>query len=100
MRLNIGVIFGGKSVEHEISIISAIGAMANMDENKYKVIPIYIDKNNDWYTGMHLKDIMHYRDIDLVKRYATKVSLVKRGKSFILESQGLFRKSICKITCR
>ena len=97
MRLNIGVIFGGKSVEHEISIISAIGAMANMDENKYKVIPIYIDKNNDWYTGMHLKDIMHYRDIDLVKRYATKVSLVKRGKSFILESQGLFRKSICVI---
>lgn len=97
MRLNIGVIFGGKSVEHEISIISAIGAMANINDNKYKVVPIYIDKNNDWYTGMHLKDIMHYRDIDLVKRYATKVSLVKRGKSFILESQGFFKKNICVI---
>ena len=97
MRLNIGVVFGGKSVEHEISIISAIGAMASIDENKYKVVPIYIDKENDWYTGMHLKDIQHYRDIDLVKRYAKKVSLVKRGKSFILESQGFLKKNICVI---
>lgn len=97
MRLNIGVIFGGKSVEHEISIISAIEAMANFDDNKYKVIPIYIDKDNTWYTGEHLKDILHYRDINLVKRYAKKVSLVKRGKSFILESQGFFKKNICVI---
>lgn len=94
MRVNIGVIFGGKSVEHEISIISAVEAMANIDSNKYKVIPIYIDKNNDWYTGEHLKSIMHYRDIDVVKRYAKKVSLVKRGKSFILESQKGLKRSL------
>ena len=68
--------------------------MANIDSNKYKVIPIYIDKENNWYTGAHLKDILHYRDIDLVKRYAKKVSLVKRGKSFILESQGFFKKNL------
>ena len=97
MRLNIGVVFGGKSVEHEISIISAVEAMENIDDSKYNVIPIYIDKDNTWYTGMHLKSILHYRDIDLVKRYAKKVSLVKRGKSFILESQGLFKKNICVI---
>lgn len=97
MRLNVGVIFGGKSVEHEISIITAVEAMSNMDDSKYKVIPIYIDKDNNWYTGEHLKDIIHYRDIDLVKRYAKRVSLVKRGKSFILESQGLFKKNICVI---
>ena len=94
MRLNIGVIFGGKSVEHEISIISAISAMENMDSDKYQIIPIYIDKDNTWYTGMHLKSILHYRDIDLVKRYAKKVSLVKRGKSFILQSQGFFKKNL------
>ena len=94
MRLNLGVIFGGKSVEHEISIISAVEVMANIDTNKYKVIPIYIDKNNDWYTGEHLKSILHYRDIDLVKRYAKKVSLVKRGKSYILESQGFLKRNL------
>lgn len=97
MRLNLGVIFGGKSVEHEISIISAVEVMANIDTNKYKVIPIYIDKNNDWFTGDHLKNILHYRDIDLVKRYAKKVSLVKRGKSFILESQGFLKRNLCVI---
>lgn len=97
MRVNLGVIFGGKSVEHEISIISAVEMMANIDSNKYKVIPIYIDKNNDWYTGSHLKDILHYRDIELVKRYAKKVSLVKRDKSFVLESHGLLRRSLCVI---
>lgn len=94
MRINLGVIFGGKSVEHEISIISAVEAMANIDTNKYRIIPIYIDKNNDWYTGAHLKSILHYRDIELVKRYAKKVSLVKRDKSFILESQRGLKRSL------
>lgn len=94
MRLNVGVIFGGRSVEHEISIISATTMMENMDDDKYQVIPIYIDKDNTWYTGMHLKSILHYRDIDLVKRYAKKVNLVKRGKSFVLESQGFFKKDL------
>ena len=94
MRLNIGVIFGGKRVEHEISIISALSAIENMNDDKYQIIPIYIDKENTWYTGMHLKSILHYRDIDLVKRYAKKVSLVKRGKSFILESQDFFKKNL------
>ncbi len=97
MRLNIGVIFGGKSVEHEISIISAIEVMANIDTNKYKVVPIYIDKENTWYTGAHLKDILHYRDIALVKRYAKKVTLIRKDKTFILQSQGPLKRSICVI---
>lgn len=97
MRLNIGVIFGGKSVEHEISIISAIEAMGYADENKYKIVPIYIDKDNTWYTGEHLKSIINFRDIDLVKRYAKKVALVKVGKSFVLQRLGMFKKSLCVI---
>ena len=97
MRLNIGVIFGGKSVEHEISIISAIEAMGYADENKYKIVPIYIDKDNTWYTGEHLKSIINFRDIDLVKRYAKKVALVKVDKSFVLQRLGMFKKNLCVI---
>ena len=97
MRLNVGVIFGGKSVEHEISIISAVSMMNHFDDNKYKVVPIYIDKNNNWYTGEHLKNIMHYRDISLVKRYAKKVNLLKRNNIFVLQSQGLFKRDLCQI---
>lgn len=94
MRLNIGVIFGGKSVEHEISILSAVEMMGYFDKEKYNVIPIYIDKNNDWYTGMHLKDITNYRDIKLVKRYAKKVNLIKDGKSTILQTCGLIKRRL------
>lgn len=97
MRLNIGVIFGGKSVEHEISIISAIEAMGYADENKYKIVPIYIDKDNTWYTGEHLKNIINFRDIDLVKRYAKKVALVKIDKSFVLQRLGFYKKNLCVI---
>ena len=55
--IKLGVIFGGESVEHEVSIISAIQAMNKMDSEKYEVIPIYITKEGEWYTGKSLKDI-------------------------------------------
>ena len=94
MKVNVGVIFGGKSVEHEISIISAVEAMGYMDTNKYNVIPIYIDKEGTWYTGDHFKDILNYRDMDVVKRYAKKVCLIRRGKSCILQSLGFTRRTL------
>ena len=40
MKIKLGVIFGGESVEHEVSIISAIQAMNKMDSEKYEIIPI------------------------------------------------------------
>ena len=48
MKLNVGVIFGGKSVEHEVSIITAIQAMDHIDKEKYEIIPIYITKSLEW----------------------------------------------------
>lgn len=94
MKLNIGVIFGGKSVEHEISIISAVEAMGYIDESRFNVVPIYIDKENNWYTGFHFRDILNYRDIALVKRYGKKVRLIKENKSFYLQSTGLLKRNI------
>ena len=44
MKIRVGVIFGGESVEHEVSIISAIQAMNKLDEEKYEIVPIYITK--------------------------------------------------------
>ena len=51
MKIKVGVLFGGKSVEHEISIISAIQAIGYLDTEKYDVIPIYVTKNNEFYIG-------------------------------------------------
>ena len=42
METKIGVFFGGKSVEHEVSIITALQAIENIDKNKYDIVPIYL----------------------------------------------------------
>ena len=62
MKIKVGVIFGGETVEHEVSIISAIQAMKNLDKSKYEVIPIYISKDRIWYTGRMLNDVEVFKD--------------------------------------
>lgn len=62
MKTNIGVFFGGRSTEHEISVISASQAMAAIDRNKYDVTPIYISKEGRWFTGPALLEIKNYRN--------------------------------------
>ena len=84
MKIKVGVIFGGESVEHEVSIISAIQAMHKMDNEKYDIIPIYITKDREWYMGEVLKDIETFRDMDLVKRYAKNVVLYYRKGIWVL----------------
>ena len=98
MKIKVGVIFGGETVEHEVSIISAIQAMKHINEEKYEVIPIYIAKDQTWYTGNMLKEIDVYRDLDLLKRFAKKVALVKKEKEFFLmKTTGIFRKEVTDI---
>lgn len=98
MRIRVGVLFGGASVEHEISIITAIQAMNSIDNRKYEVIPIYIAKDGTWYSGNMLKEMEVYVDMDLLKRYAKEVVLYRRGDRFILQNKhGLFRKDITEL---
>ena len=40
MKIKLGVFFGGKSVEHEVSIITALQAIENIDKEKYDVVPV------------------------------------------------------------
>lgn len=97
MKINLGVIFGGMSVEHEVSIITAIGAMNKIDTNKYNIIPIYIDKSGVWYTGMMLNDIKIYSDMDLLHRYANEVVLYKKENRFILQTKGFIKKEVASV---
>ncbi len=97
MKIKVGVIFGGESVEHEVSIISAVQAMNKMDSEKYEIIPIYITKDRQWYTGEILKEIENYQDMDLIKRYCKKVVLYERNGAFVLQSKGLFKRIVKEI---
>ena len=63
MKTNIGVFFGGRSTEHEISVISASQAMHAIDPDQYDVTPIYISKEGKWYTGDALLEIANYKDL-------------------------------------
>lgn len=73
MKTNIGVFFGGRSTEHEISVISASQAMHAINRDKYDVTPIYISKQGRYYTGDALFDVANYRDIPLLLSKCTQV---------------------------
>lgn len=97
MKLNVGVIFGGKSVEHEVSIITAIQAMEYIDKDKYEVIPIYITKDLQWYTGGCLKFIDTFKDYDLIKRYAKRINLINKDGRYILQTNGFLKREVCEL---
>ena len=83
--INIGVIFGGTSVEHEVSIITAQQAIAQfMGMHKYKIVPIYISKQNRWYTGSYLLEVEHFKDLKKIIAESTRVQLVKGDRNAIL----------------
>src|SRR4051794_28926628 len=62
-RLRVAVIFGSRSVEHEVSIISAIQAMDAMDPRRFEPLPIYITKEGRWITGPELRRVDSYKDL-------------------------------------
>ena len=97
MKLKIGVIFGGKSLEHEISIITALQAMNNIDTEKYEIIPIYITKDLVWYSSGCLRHIDSFNNFNLIDKYATKVNLVNKQGRFILQTTGLFKRELTEL---
>ena len=93
--IKVGVIFGGETVEHEVSIITAVQAMSFMDKKKYQVVPIYISKDRNWYTGEALTKMESYKNMALIPSLAKEVSLVKLDNTFALQKKrGLFKNVI------
>ena len=61
MKIKVAVVFGGRSTEHEISIISAVQAMHAIDRDRYDVVPVYMSKEGDFFTGDALADIAAFQ---------------------------------------
>lgn len=81
MTTKVAVLFGGKSVEHEVSIISAIQAIMSMDREKYEIIPVYITKDGDMYTGEKTGDIEAYKNIpELLKKSQRVIFINENGQ--------------------
>ena len=74
-KIQLGVIFGSRTCEHEVAIISAVQLMRNVNLEKYDVIPIYISQRGEWFTGEPLKDIKTYIPFDPFKKGILPVHL-------------------------
>ncbi len=79
MKTKVAVLFGGQSVEHEVSIISGIQAFSALDRNKYDPIPLYITKDNRFFTGDHMGEIDSYKNLKECLAKATQVLPVAVG---------------------
>ncbi len=94
MKLNIAVFFGGESVEHEVSIISALQAMNAADPEKYEIYPVYIAKDRTMYSSSLLKDIKNYMDLNALRNSAEQVCFYRADNKVFMApvKQGLFKK--------
>ncbi len=81
MKTNIAVFFGCRSVEHEVSIISAVQAMLSINRQKYDVTPVYVTKDGTMYTGDMLFSIESYKNLpELIKKAEPVTFLRENGK--------------------
>lgn len=85
MKTNLAVFFGCRSVEHEVSIISAVQAMRAVDKEKYNIIPVYVAKSGELYTGDSLFEIEEFRNIDTLIKKSEPVALVREGDNVVLK---------------
>ena len=63
-KMQLGVIYGSRTCEHEVAIISAVQLMRNVNREKYDVIPVYITQKGEWFTGEPLLDMKTYTPFD------------------------------------
>lgn len=92
MKIQLMVIFGGKSVEHEISIISALQAIRHINKDKYDVIPVYITKEQEMYTGNDIASIESYQNLPVLLKKSSKVVFAKENGRVYLTDHPSVRK--------
>lgn len=96
MTLQVGIIFGGPSVEHEISILSAMQVLHTMENGPYKPIPIYISKQLDWYCDDALFDLDNYKDLKQLCAKMKPVQLIRQRQELMIvrKKKGLLKEYI------
>ena len=93
-KIQLGVIFGSRSCEREVAIISAVQLMNHVDSEKYDVIPVYISEQGVWYTGSALRSIETYKSFQPDGKDIEQVSLdITAGSGALIATRagkGLF----------
>jgi D-alanine-D-alanine ligase len=76
MKKRVAVIFGGKSPEHEVSVITGLQVIENIDKDKFEVLPIYVAKDGRWFSGPELLKIETYRNLGLIPDKTTQEAVI------------------------
>lgn len=101
MKLNVAVIFGGKSTEHEVSVISALQTIENLDKDKYNVLPLYMTKSGDFYYSEKnlLSETKNFKDMHKLLAECENVSFIKEKNNTYIKSvnDGIFSHKIKQI---
>lgn len=88
MKIKLAVLFGGKSVEHEISIISAVQAMRYINRDKYEVIPVYITKTNEMYYSEDMVNIEEFSNLKALLKKSRRVTFsVENSRTMLVKTQ-------------
>ena len=88
----VGVVFGGVTCEHDVSIVTGLQLIENINRKKYEVIPIYIHSDGEWYIGDELLDINIYKNFDEKKSLLKKGVIVPNKPGIMVFGIGLFGK--------
>lgn len=72
-KKRVAVIFGGCSVEHDVSVITGLQLIENINNEKYEVHPVYISNDGEWFAGDRLLDSSIYKDFESNKGKLKKV---------------------------
>jgi D-alanine-D-alanine ligase len=75
-KVRVGVIYGSRSVEHEVSVITALQAMSALDPSRYEVVPLYITKEGEWLTGEALRKLETYQTLADARRGLSRATIL------------------------
>ncbi len=90
-KIKVGLFFGGKSVEHEVSVVSALQAYQHFDKDKYDIFPVYVDKTGHFFTGHKFLDIKNYKDVKALLFSSTQIVPANKVTGGFLK-QGFLKK--------
>ena len=89
---NLGVIFGGVTCEHDVSVVTGLQLIENVNKEKYNIIPIYIHSDGNWYTGDKLLDANIYKKFDANKSSLKEAIIPPNKPGLLVFEKGLFSK--------
>lgn len=72
---NIVIAFGGRSPEHEVSVLTAMQAIAALQDTEFNIVPLYISKSGRWFTGEELMKLEHYQNLGELKEHSLPCAL-------------------------